>query len=75
MKEKGKKKKKEKEGKKKEKCSALLFSLSQLIVHLCALLLVGGGRGGARTLRALLLGCPARRPLLVFGLPRGLMAH
>lgn len=68
-----KKKKKQKE-KKKGNCSALLFRFRQLIVHLRALLLVGR-RGGAGALRALFLGGPARRHLLVLGLPRGLMAR
>lgn len=68
------KKKKEKEEKKQGKCSALLFSLSQLIVHLCALLLVSR-RGSAGALRALFLGGPAQHHLLVFGLPLGLMAR
>lgn len=52
----------------------LLFRLSQFIVHLFALLLVVGF-GGTGALCGLFLGGLARRHLLVFGLPQGLLAR
>lgn len=48
-----------------------LASANLLFISALCSLSVGGG--GARTLRALLLGDARPRPLLVFGLPRGLM--